>query len=299
MMRDDAVYRGYSPGELERLYSHRHRIEGYDDYLERWPRESAAAREHLATVADVAYGSRAAESYDVFPAGPGAPVLVFFHGGYWFSQDKGNFEFMAPAFVARGTTFVSANYPLCPEVTLPEIVDACRRCMMHVRDNAQTWGADPERVYVSGHSAGGHITACVMSTQWTNLRPGTPGDLVRGGVAISGVYDVEPIRFVEMNDTLRIDAATARDCLAPAFGSADRRPDGPCSRHRRGRRVQPPAGGLRPGVARSPPLVPGNGAAGREPLLDHGLLRARGIGAVRGGLRPDGGVTATPCSELQ
>ena len=211
MTSDDAVYRGYSPGELERLYSHRHRIEGYDNYLERWPRESAAAREHLATIEDIAYGSRTAESYDVFPAGPGAPVLVFFHGGYWYSQDKGSFEFMAPAFVARGTTFVSANYPLCPEVTLPEIVDACRRCMMHVRDNTQTWGGDPERVYVSGHSAGGHITACVMSTQWTNLRPGTPGDLVRGGVAISGVYDVEPIRFVEMNDTLRIDAATARD----------------------------------------------------------------------------------------
>ena len=143
MMRDDAVYRGYSPGELERLYSHRHRIEGYDDYLERWPRESATARERLTTVADVAYGSRAAESYDVFPAGPDAPVLVFFHGGYWFSQDKGNFEFMAPAFVARGTTFVSANYPLCPEVTLPEIVDACRRCMMHVRDNAQDVGRRP------------------------------------------------------------------------------------------------------------------------------------------------------------
>ena len=89
MSRDDAVYRGYRRSELERLYSHRHRIEGYDGYLERWPRESAAAREHLEMLPDVACGSRAAERYDVFPARPGAPVLVFFHGGYWHSQDKG------------------------------------------------------------------------------------------------------------------------------------------------------------------------------------------------------------------
>ena len=212
MNRDDALYRGYRRGELERLYSHRHRIEGYDGYLERWPRESAAAREHLKMLPDIACGSRAAERYDVFPARPGAPVLVFFHGGYWHSQDKASFEFMAPAYVARGTAFVSANYPLCPEVTPPELLDACRRCVVHVRDHAESWGGDPARVFVSGHSAGGHIAACLMSTQWGNLRPDLPGDLVKGAVAVSGIYDLEPIRFLAMNDTLGIDAATARDC---------------------------------------------------------------------------------------
>ena len=212
MSRDEAVYRGYRRVELEKLYSHRHRIEGYDGYLERWPRESAAARERLEVIPDLAYGKRAAESCDVFPAGPGAPVQVFFHGGYWHSQDKRNFEFMAPACVARGAAFVSANYPLCPEVTLPELVDACRRCVVYVRDYAPGWGGDPERVFVSGHSAGGHIAACLMSTDWESVRPGLPGDLVKGAAAISGLYDLEALRYLEVNDTLRIDAETARDC---------------------------------------------------------------------------------------
>ena len=212
MKHDGAVYRGYGRDALELLYSHRHRIEGYDGYLERWPRESAAARERLEMVPDVAYGGCAAERYDVFPARSGAPVQVFFHGGYWHSQDKHGFEFMAPAWVERGMLFVSANYPLCPEATLPELVDACRRCVVHVRDHAASWGGDPERLYVSGHSAGGHIVASLMSTEWERLRPGLPADVVQGGVAISGVYDVEPMLFLEVNETLRIDAATVQTC---------------------------------------------------------------------------------------
>ena len=212
MSRDEAVYRGYRRAELELLYSHRHRIEGYDGYLERWPRESAAARERLELIPDVAYGRRAAERYDVFPAGPRAPVHVFFHGGYWHSQDKHGFEFMAPAWVARGAAFVSANYPLCPTVTLPEIVESCRRCLAHVHDHAATWGGDPGRVFVSGHSAGGHIAACLVSTGWEDLGRGRPADLVKGGAAVSGVYDLEPMRFLEVNDTLRIDGATVREC---------------------------------------------------------------------------------------
>ena len=127
-------------------------------------------------------------------------------------QDKASFELMAPAYVARGTAFVCANYPLCPEVTLPELLDACRRCLVHVRDHAQSWGGDPARVFVSGHSAGGHMAACLMSTQWGGLRPDLPGDLVKGAVAISGIYDLEPIRFLAMNDTLGIDAVAVRDC---------------------------------------------------------------------------------------
>jgi len=205
-----AVYRGYTKGELETLYSHRHRIEGYDGYLERWPAESASARETPDLVRDVVYGASEAETYDVFRGPTGSPVQVFVHGGYWYSQDKHVFESMAPAYVARGATLVSINYPLCPTVTLTQLVDACRRCLVHIYENAQGWGADRDRVFVAGHSAGGHIAAMLMSTDWPAYKPGLPDDMIKGAVPISGIYDLAPIRHLDMNETLHISAEEAQ-----------------------------------------------------------------------------------------
>ena len=100
------LYRGYNKDELENLYNQKHRIPGYDDYPINWKRDSDRARKELKTMLDVRYGDHSLETYDVFPGKPGFPVHVFFHGGYWYSQDKSNFEFMAPAFVEKGWTFV-------------------------------------------------------------------------------------------------------------------------------------------------------------------------------------------------
>jgi arylformamidase len=209
-----AVYRGYTKDELELLYSHRHRIEGYEGYFERWPAESARARETLDTVLDVAYGRGDAERYDVFRGPEGAPIQVFVHGGYWYSQDKHVFESMAPAYVARGATLVSINYPLAPTVTLTELVDACRRCVVHLYEHAAEWGGNPDRLFVSGHSAGGHIAATLISTDWPGYKPGLPEDMIKGALPISGLYDLEPIRHLNMNETLHISEAEARD-LSP------------------------------------------------------------------------------------
>lgn len=169
-----AVYRGYTKDELDTLYSHRHRIEGYDGYLKRWPAESAEARKTLDLVADVAYGTDPAQTYDVFRAGNGAPIQVFVHGGYWYSQDKHVFESMAPAYVARGATTISINYPLAPNVSLTALVELCRACLAHIFRHAADWGADPDRLFVSGHSAGGHIAALMASTDWSRYASDLP-----------------------------------------------------------------------------------------------------------------------------
>ncbi|MEQ8248735.1 MAG: alpha/beta hydrolase [Alphaproteobacteria bacterium] len=203
----DAIYRGHTKDELDQLYSQRHRIDGYDGYLKRWPAESAAARASLDTVLDVRYGPNDAETYDVFRAGPSAPVQVFVHGGYWYSQDKTVFESMAPAFVARGATLVSINYPLAPSVTMTDIVESCRTCLAHIFKNARTWGGDPSRLYVSGHSAGGHLAATLISTDWPGLDAALPDDMIKGAMPISGLYDLEPIRHLTMNETLGITEA--------------------------------------------------------------------------------------------
>ncbi len=199
-----AVYGGYTKDQLDQLYSQRHRIDGYDGYLERWPVESAAARESLDVVLDVRYGADAAETYDVFRAGDGVPIQVFVHGGYWYSQDKAVFESMARDFVKRGATLVAINYPLVPTVTLTGLVESCRRCAAHIFAHALDWGGDPDQLYASGHSAGGHIAATLISTDWPGYDAALPEDMIKGALPISGLYDLEPIRHLTMNETLKI-----------------------------------------------------------------------------------------------
>jgi len=200
----DAVYGGFTKAQLDELYSHRHRIKGYDDYRLRWIEESEAARKTLDTVLDVAYGAAVAETYDVFQGGVGTPIQVFIHGGYWYSQDKNVFESMAPAYVTRGATFVSINYPLTPTVTMTQLVESCCQCIAHIYRHAVDWGGDPERLFVSGHSAGGHLAALLMSTDWPSVDAALPEDIVKGALPISGLYDLEPIRHLTMNDTLNL-----------------------------------------------------------------------------------------------
>ena len=198
------VYFGYTAAELEALYSHRHRIDGYDGYLERWPGDSARVRNRMRHRSDMTYGPHPLERYDAFPATADAPVLVFFHGGYWHSQDKENFLFPAQAFVEAGVAFVGANYPLCPEVRIPDLIDSCRRCIAHVLQNAGDFGGDPNRIHVAGHSAGAHIAATLLSMEPSAFGQASRDAVIRGALAISGVYDLTPICFLESNQKLRI-----------------------------------------------------------------------------------------------
>lgn len=203
------VYRDYDQTGLDTQYTGRGRIPNYDSYIPRWQEESAAARKRLTMVADVRYGDHPQESFDVFPAGASSPVHIFFHGGFWHSQDKHVFEFMAPRFVEAGATFVSVNYPLCPEVPLTGLMESCRAAAAHIWRCAGDWGADPGQLHVAGHSAGGHIVAMLLSTDWRAQAADLPEDMIKGGLAVSGLYDLEPIRLCYVNESLRLDGGEA------------------------------------------------------------------------------------------
>lgn len=164
-------------------------------------RRAAAAQTALAAYPvhrGLAYGPGRAETLNIFPAGPGAPVMVFIHGGFWRSLDADLFSFLAPGFVPAGAALAVIDYPLIPDVRLAEIVEACRRAVGWVRDNAGSFGADPDRLFVSGNSAGGHLVAELMD------RPGR--EAIRGGTAISGVFDLEPVTRSFQNDSLHLTA---------------------------------------------------------------------------------------------
>lgn len=205
----DAIFRGYDRAALDREYNNRGKVTDFADYLARYARESEATRRQLAGRLDMAYGPTPTETLDIFPAaGPGpAPINVFIHGGYWMALDKRDFSFVARGLQPAGATVVVINYALVPSVDMDELVRQCRAAVAWIHRNARSFGGDPGRIYVSGHSAGGHLTAMCLATDWVSL--GAPPDVVKGGCGISGLYDLEPIRLCYLNDTLKLDHQTA------------------------------------------------------------------------------------------
>ena len=174
-----------------------------------WDAESARVRAALACTLDVRYGPGPDMTADLFPApAAGAPIQVFIHGGYWRAMDKASHSFPAEGFVAAGAAVVSLNYTLAPAATLDTIVEQCRSALEWVADNAARLNGDAARIFVSGHSAGGHLSAMMLCTDWAAR--GRSADLVKGGTAISGIFDLAPLMETSINDDIRLDAGAAR-----------------------------------------------------------------------------------------
>ena len=203
-----SVFLHYDRAALDAEYNNRAKVKDAMQWLARYGAESARARAELPMRFDVPYGRHHAERLDVFlPAGSGpAPVHVFIHGGYWHRLDKADFSFVARAFPEAVTVVV--NYALVPSVDLDELVRQVRASIAWVHANARSFGGDPERITVSGHSAGGHLVAMLLATEWSKL--GAPADVVKAGCAISGLFDLEPIRLCYLNDVLALSAESAQ-----------------------------------------------------------------------------------------
>ena len=136
-----------------------------------------------------------ARRLDLFPtaAADSAPLFVFIHGGYWRSLDKSDTSFVAPALAQAGLTVVVPNYALCPSVTIEQITMQMVKAVAWTYRNATLYGGNPKRVYVGGHSAGGHLAVMMALCDWPTYAKGLPRDLVKGVLAISGLYDLEPV----------------------------------------------------------------------------------------------------------
>jgi arylformamidase len=205
-----AVFRHYERAALDAEYNNRAKVPRALDWIARYGAESARARAELPMRFDVPYGPHHAERLDVFPAaGPGpAPVHVFVHGGYWHRLDKADFSFVVRGLRPAGVATVVVNYGLVPTIDLDTLVGQCRAALAWVHAHAADFGGDASRIFVSGHSAGGHLVAMLLATDWAAL--GAPADVVKGGCAISGLYDLEPIRLCYLNDVLALTPPVAR-----------------------------------------------------------------------------------------
>ena len=185
----------HSPDWLDAQYNNRARVSEHPQILARWADASALARERSLGHYDIAYGVDPSERLDVFTTpSPKAPVLVFIHGGWWRALDKRDHSFLAPAFTHAGAMVVVPNYALCPAVTIEHITLQMVRALVWVHANAARFGGDPQRIIVAGHSAGGQLAAMLLSCRWQEVARGLPVHLVPAALAISAVFDLEPLR---------------------------------------------------------------------------------------------------------
>lgn len=192
---------------LDRLYNNRAAVPTHAQDMERWAAASAESRRRLACRLDLPYGAHPREVFDLFTVPqPDRPLLVFIHGGYWQALDKSSFSFIAEGFAAEAAGQIAnvavISYPLAPEADMDRIVASLRRALLWLWREAAPLGFDRNRIYVAGHSAGGHLTAMAGLTDWAALDGAAPADLVKGGLSVSGLYDLLPIRHCYLNDRL-------------------------------------------------------------------------------------------------
>jgi len=203
---------------FENRYNPRLAVPDYAQAFERWARRSEQARQEMDSYQDVPYGPHAMEKLDIFRAeGLSKGLLMFIHGGYWRALDKKDHSFVARELVKRGITVALINYALCPTVRVEDIVLQTLQATAWLYRNGSNFGAPLGKLYVAGHSAGGHLTAITLAAQWPKFAADLPKKVVQGALSISGVFDVSAIIDVpSVNVDVRLDAAQV-SYLSPAF----------------------------------------------------------------------------------
>lgn len=161
---------------------------------------------------DVPFGPTRDEHVDVYPGQGGGedggrPILVFIHGGYWRILSSKEFALVAPGPVAHGIDVVVSNYSLAPKVSLDEITRQSRATIAWLHANAASWGGDPDQIYVAGHSAGGQQVALLLETDWEG-EYGLPADVIKGAIAVSGVFDLRPLPYTLFAPALQLSRRT-------------------------------------------------------------------------------------------
>lgn len=187
---------------LDAAYNNRAAVAAHADIVARRKEQSERVRRARPFRADLRYGEGERERLDFFPADTAhAPILVFIHGGYWQTNEKEPSSFLVEGPLAHGISVALIEYTLAPQADIDGIVHEVDRAIDWLILYATELGGDPRKVYISGHSAGGHLTAMML------VKPRLAGFL-----AISGLFDLEPIRLNYLNDKLRLtEASTFRN----------------------------------------------------------------------------------------
>jgi arylformamidase len=195
--------------DYEAEYNNRARVPEHPGIIAAWDRDAAAFRDGMVAAGRaglaLAYGPHERHRIDLFrpETDRNGPIALFIHGGYWQALDRSAFSHMAGGLVAHGVPVALMSYRLCPEVTVADIIDDARAAARWL------WHQHRRRLLAIGHSAGGHLAACLLATDWTEGDGGLPEHLVPAAVALSGLFDLEPLTGTSVNDKVRMTHETA------------------------------------------------------------------------------------------
>lgn len=208
------VYLDYDQAELDRAYTQTAWAPNAEEIIRWYGTKSADVRERLKHQSNIAYGESPAEVLDFFPTDrPKAPVCVFVHGGAWTLLTKDESAFAAEAFVEAGVHFVAINFDCIPQIRLPEMVAQVCRATTFVHRHAESFRADPRRLFLLGHSSGAHLVAASL-TQLSAALGRNSDAVVRGALCASGSYDLEPVMLSHRGSYLNLMAAEV-EALSP------------------------------------------------------------------------------------
>lgn len=190
-------------------YNNRARVPEHAEIFARWQHDAAAYREHMKAEENaeigLAYGTSPRQTVDLFfPETTGrTPLALFIHGGYWRSLEPSVFSHMSAGLNARGVAVAVAGYDLCPQVTIAQIIEQMRTACLFL------WRRFGQRLMVYGHSAGGHLAACMIATDWKALDQKAPADLVPAAYSVSGLFDLKPLVATGMNADFKLNEPAA------------------------------------------------------------------------------------------
>ncbi len=210
--QSDKVYGGYTAQELSVQYDPAATVVDLPAYQQWNAEQSKRVSAALKCERDIAYGESRIQKLDIFPpANSNAPVLLDIHGGGWTAGSKNGRSFPAEAIVPKGVMWVPIDYGLAPTYKLDAIVDHVRSAVAWTYRNIASHGGDPERIYVSGNSAGGHLTGTLLMPGW-QAKYGLPENVIKGACAMSGVYDMTAVQLAAdgPNEQLKMDEAEAK-----------------------------------------------------------------------------------------
>src|SRR4029079_18827023 len=202
--------------DYEVEYNNRARVPEHPEIFARWTRDGAAYRDEAGKEGRAEIGLRCGpsprETFDLYtPKGSAdGPLALFIHGGYWRSLEPSSFSQMARGMNAHGATVALSGYDLAPQVSIGQIIEQTQQACLYL------WKRLNKRIMVSGHSAGGHLAACMVATDWKALDAGAPAAVSRLAYAFSGLYDLAPLLHLATNADFKLDAAEARR-ISPLF----------------------------------------------------------------------------------